>query len=359
MKSGDIQIFTSTIAEAIQLKDSTGWLRGLGEHAELIIPTYGVIVHGISTSSINIKDQEATIQQILADNYTVVPNAKVSYIGWLTKEATLKRASSIVVEFTDPEAANAIIYAGMAWDGHIHQCQLYDRACRIKQCFRCYNYGHIGTQCNASQVCGCCAEQHETKHCTQKGVEGFTPRCAVCKGVHTAWSNACPARKKEMERVGQAKLTRSTYWHVPLKESTIRPRKQDLRQVNARQEDRALEVPVPAEMTTHRPREAARPTASRINTLMSTGTREPLLGSQPIDHATEQILGQAPVQIGNQVLIKEPTIQPPAIASDEQDWEPTALRQQADQQTVIPLDLSLKAIEEPFAFAQAIETGQL
>jgi hypothetical protein len=223
LKSGDIQIFTSSTAEATRLKEDKGWLRGLGENAEVIVPTYGVIVHGIHTSSINIKDQKATIQQMLADNYTVIPHAKISYIGWLTKEATSKRASSIVVEFTEPEMANAIIYAGMAWDGQIHQCQLYDRACRIKQCFRCYNYGHIGTQCNASQVCGYCAERHETKHCQQKGVEGFTPRCAVCKGGHTAWSNACPARRKEMRRVEQAKEIRSVYWHVPLREKTAKP----------------------------------------------------------------------------------------------------------------------------------------
>lgn len=140
-----------------------------------MVPTYGVIVHGISTNSINIKDQKATIQQMLADNYTVIPRTEISYVGWLTKESTLKHASSIVVEFTDPEMANAIIYAGMVWDGHIHQCQLYDRACRVKQCFRCYNYGHIGTQCSASQLCGYCTGQHETKHCRQKGMEGFNP----------------------------------------------------------------------------------------------------------------------------------------------------------------------------------------
>lgn len=131
LKSGDIQIFTSTTAEATQLKENKGWLRGLGDCAELLVPAYGVIIHGISTKSINIKDQKATIQQILAENYTVIPNMEISYVGWLTKEATLKRASSIVVEFTDPEMANAIIYAGMVWDGHIHQCQLYDRACRV------------------------------------------------------------------------------------------------------------------------------------------------------------------------------------------------------------------------------------
>lgn len=45
---------------------------------------------------------------MLADNYTVVPDAKITYIGWLTKAATLKRVSSIVVEFTDPEMANAM-----------------------------------------------------------------------------------------------------------------------------------------------------------------------------------------------------------------------------------------------------------
>jgi hypothetical protein len=73
-------------SNSTQLKESKGWIRGLGENAELIVPTFGVIAHGIPTNSINMKDQKATIQQMLADNYTVIPNAKISYIGWLTKE---------------------------------------------------------------------------------------------------------------------------------------------------------------------------------------------------------------------------------------------------------------------------------
>ncbi|KAJ5472155.1 hypothetical protein N7539_008724 [Penicillium diatomitis] len=89
-----------TTAEAAQLKQDKGWIKGLGQRAELVLPTYGVLV----------------------DNYIVVPNAEISYVGWLTKEATLKHASSIVVEFKDPEKANAVIYAGMAWEGQIHQC---------------------------------------------------------------------------------------------------------------------------------------------------------------------------------------------------------------------------------------------
>jgi hypothetical protein len=49
LKSGDIQIFTSTTADATQLKQNRGWIKGLGEHAELVAPTYGVIVHGLPT----------------------------------------------------------------------------------------------------------------------------------------------------------------------------------------------------------------------------------------------------------------------------------------------------------------------
>jgi hypothetical protein len=55
LKSGDVQIFTSSIAEAVKLKENRDWIRGLGEHVELIVPTYRVIIHGISTNSINIK----------------------------------------------------------------------------------------------------------------------------------------------------------------------------------------------------------------------------------------------------------------------------------------------------------------
>ncbi|KAI3054448.1 hypothetical protein CBS147353_11437 [Aspergillus niger] len=44
LKSGDIQIFTSTTAETTQLKQNRGWIKGLGERAELVVPTYGVIV---------------------------------------------------------------------------------------------------------------------------------------------------------------------------------------------------------------------------------------------------------------------------------------------------------------------------
>jgi hypothetical protein len=349
LKSGDIQIFTSTTTEARQLKEHKGWLKGLGEQAELIMPTYGVIVHGISTNSINIKDQKATIQHMVADNYTVIPRAEITYVGWLTKEATLKRASSIVVEFTDPEMANAIIYAGLAWEGQIHQCQLYDRACRVKQCFRCYNYGHIGTQCNASQTCGYCAELHESRHCKRKGLEGFVPRCTVCKGVHTAWSNACPARKKEMGRVEQAKQIRNIYWHVPAKANTTRPRIDNTTNINTARETVQPGDPCPAsrvrtEATIQESHETTETVIAEIErqTLLS-----PITGHAPA-------LTQAPV--GAQGHYEAITTQTPENPTVGEEWTTPATQQEPTQRQLdLPIDPRLRQTEEAFPLVQAFQ----
>ncbi|KAH8753295.1 hypothetical protein F5883DRAFT_432554, partial [Diaporthe sp. PMI_573] len=56
LRSGDIQIFTSTTAEAEQVKQSKGWLKGLSEHAELIVPTL--------RTSLAINPFESTMDQL-------------------------------------------------------------------------------------------------------------------------------------------------------------------------------------------------------------------------------------------------------------------------------------------------------
>lgn len=353
LKSGDLQVFTSTSAEIQQLKQNTGWLKGLGDQAELVVPTYGVIVHGIPTKSINIKDQKATIRQILADNYTVIAEAKISYVGWLTREGPLKRASSIVIEFTAPEMANALIYAGMVWEGHIHQCQLYDRACRVKQCFRCNHYEHIGTQCNAPQTCGYCAELHETKHCRHKGVEGFTPRCPVCKGAHTAWSNACPARKKELERVALAKQNRSIYWHVPVKENTTHTRTYSINHTH-----NTHEMALPGETTP----EPVTTTQTTIQTsqesiaIITTQAEEqtPAFG----DHASHNIEenDQAPIQASVEGIMTEVL---PALPTEEEFATPETQQQQPELEDINSLiDPQLQATHETLPLTQVTGDNQ-
>jgi hypothetical protein len=61
--------------------------------------------------------------QILQGNKPFIPQAEIKHIGWLTRNAPTKAASSITIEFTKPEDANKIIDEGLVWQGEVFQCE--------------------------------------------------------------------------------------------------------------------------------------------------------------------------------------------------------------------------------------------
>lgn len=79
----------------------------------------------------------------------------------------------------------------------------------MKQCFRYYKYGHIGNQCCVRQICGYCSAAHESK---ENPSRDSTRKCPACKGLHTAWSDTCPARKRGKARVAEAKACKPSSW---------------------------------------------------------------------------------------------------------------------------------------------------
>ena len=91
----------------------------------------------------------------------------------------------------------------------MQQCEYYDRGCKLKQCFNCQQYGHIGSQCTATQACSYCAEAHNAKECEKRTAHPpAEPKCAVCNGKHTSWSNACKKRQEEQIKIKRALATR-------------------------------------------------------------------------------------------------------------------------------------------------------
>ena len=215
LKSRDVVLHTATMTEADTLKNTEDdWVKVLGTTAQVIKPTYRVIVHGVATGkdSINTDNQQRAIEKIETENAGLHEGAKVTYIGWLTKEGRRKTTSSLIVEFTTKYHANRAIQEGLVLNATHHDCVLYDRSCRLKQCFRCHKYSHIRPQCDTEEQCGYCAEKHNTKECMKKLSDPKpAPLCALCKGQHTAWSSACPRRIKELARVEQARQNQPVF----------------------------------------------------------------------------------------------------------------------------------------------------
>lgn len=216
LKSGDLSIKTTTGEDAETLRQFANlWVSKVGNGTAIRVPTYGIIAHGIRTKSMDMAKFNETRVELLQDNKPFIPNAEIKYIGWLSKSALTKSASSIIVEFTKPEDANKIIDEGLIWQGEAFQCERYDRQCRLKQCYNCQKYGHIGTQCKASIACGYCSEQHSSRDCPTKADKSATRKCAACQGPHEAWNNRCPVRKTELCKIKAAYDIRQPYHFVP------------------------------------------------------------------------------------------------------------------------------------------------
>lgn len=216
LKSGDLSIRTATNSETQMLRQFTDdWVPRIGDGTSVRTHTYGVLVHGIRTRTMNIEKFEEVRAEILQANKAFLPTADIKYIGWLTRQRPDKTMSSIIIEFTKPEDANKIIKEGLVWEGEMCQSERYERKCRLKQCFQCQKYGHIGTQCKAAKTCGYCAQQHSSWECPSKAGQNTTKKCAVCHGPHEAWNQECPTRMEELVRVKAALASRPKYYATP------------------------------------------------------------------------------------------------------------------------------------------------
>jgi hypothetical protein len=120
LKSGDLSIRTATSSEVEAIKQfADNWIHRIGHRATVRIPTYGVLAHSIRTSTRDMDRFEETRDHILLDYRPCVPQAEIRYIGWLTRNAHPKAASSVVIGFTKPEDASKTIDEGLLWQGEV------------------------------------------------------------------------------------------------------------------------------------------------------------------------------------------------------------------------------------------------
>ena len=213
LKSGDIMVYTKDAEVAKTLQHQAAWATACGGGAKIVERTFGVLIHGVLVQEINKTSSEQVARTLELENQANIQGLKIKYTGWLQpKTAAAKKNSTLVAEFTEPEHANLAIRNGMMIGARLLGCELYDKGCRLKQCFICWKYGHISNQCKVGQLCGFCAEPHLSNDCQNK--EPIPPRrclCAACGGAHSAWSPNCLLRQKEWARIRQAVEARPHY----------------------------------------------------------------------------------------------------------------------------------------------------
>ena len=206
LPSGDIRLTANSQRDGDLLKQHSEWVPTLGEEAHIIPKHYSVIVHGVPVNTIKPieKNREEIISRLQSDNAVNIKKLKISYVSWLKRnvEETTQSHSSLVVQMEEPGPANAAIQRNLCLESAVYDCVRFERECKSKQCFRCWGYGHPGSQCLAKeQLCGYCAGPHFSRVCPDHEKK----KCAACdSNKHIAWDVKCPLKQKDMERMRAA-----------------------------------------------------------------------------------------------------------------------------------------------------------
>ena len=120
LRSGDLSIKTATSNKTGALKQfANGWVNYVGNRALIQITAYSVVAHSTRISIIDTDRFKELREKILLDNKPFILQAGIRYVRWLIRNAPIKAASSIVIEFSKPEDANKIINKGLIWQGEV------------------------------------------------------------------------------------------------------------------------------------------------------------------------------------------------------------------------------------------------
>ena len=163
-------------------------------------------------------EQQETIECFKRVNEALLGESHIERLRWLGKKDKEKTVSGLIIEFTDPEAANDVIRAErITWEGNPKKTQRYSKDCQSTQCFCCHGYNHTQASCTKKPVCGYCSSpQHGTKdHPDKNDKTGL--KCPNCGHQHTAWSHECHHKQAEINRIIAAKkeLQANPFFPIP------------------------------------------------------------------------------------------------------------------------------------------------
>ena len=192
------------------MKNELGWEKVLSGSAKVVIPKFGIILHGVDNATMDLNKKDAVMKILRDENAVNTPNLDIDYIGYLRKDGATLPVTSIVIELNSAEQANQAIHRSLIWNSQQLSVTRYERACRMCQCFKCWQYGHVSDSCPSdTDKCGHCAGPHRSGDCPSSDQQ---KKCAVCTKAHAAWDTKCVYRQKELARMERARDNSPRFW---------------------------------------------------------------------------------------------------------------------------------------------------
>lgn len=198
--TGDIEIIAANQEEAEKLCKDQRWTKELAATAQVKTRTFGVIIKGVAIQDLQ-GDQQQMKSQLQKENEHTT-QIDPYWVGYLHKPREQDRRIPLVIELQDVKQANQVIQNGIFIGAVWYSGEVYNRRCRLTQCFKCWRYGHLAAVCPHEERCGKCSGGHNHQTCSSQRLE-----CTGCGGEHEARSKLCTARGREVDRIEKLRKT--------------------------------------------------------------------------------------------------------------------------------------------------------
>ena len=246
LPSGDYAITCKTTEEKRILETDRTWTaEAFGENASIQKRKILVVAHGINKEAAEANQAQLTTQlRNQPGGPLEVLEAKLPR----SAKTTPKKVTALYIAVATVQQAEQLCRDGLIWQYGYYPCEPFAEGAQLKQCYRCFRYGHISRVCRYVPRCGLCSStKHDDKSCpVSSNREGYC--CPACRGPHTAWSKECPVRQEQVQIAKAAYITRPKGFALPMQEppkpttedwQTVQPRKRRATSCRTRSTGRA------------------------------------------------------------------------------------------------------------------------
>ena len=209
LPSGDIVITFSDNASGRAA--DTEWVRNaFGPEATASRRQYTIIAKSVRSSSVR-GDLTQLAQTISQTNGVTITAVKPQ-----RNRREANERQSVVISLPTPQEANKLCNEGIIIEAEISHCEPYYEAAQPRQCYQCFQYGHIARYCKATPRCGRCgAAAHQDDSTCRAHSDRAYEKCLLCSGPHPAWIRACPEARKHWDQARDMYQHRPTHFQAP------------------------------------------------------------------------------------------------------------------------------------------------
>ncbi len=206
LSSDNIFLYAVSSDTRVNLKKTQTWAKEIASSTRVARRTFAMLTHEVCTT-IDISNQEKIIERLIKDNARLHEDLTVLRIVWFKKIADSEKThSSLIVEIAIEAMTNRLMNVSMLNSYQECACKLFEKNCRITQCFRCHEFDHMTKICRKNQRCEKCADKHYIEKCV---MSSNRRRCVNCNENHKLWRRICLKWQQQMKQAFKIYRNRS------------------------------------------------------------------------------------------------------------------------------------------------------